>query len=409
MRDDMFKVMIVDDSERKRHKIRGIIEPLGSSNSVNILEVTSVNEAIVALEHTQYDLVVLDIHLPLRKEDSPKKDGGKILLETIYKQGGRLKRPGKIVGLTEYDDLHLELLDIFASQGVQLILYSDQSDNWTVALANILSYEIGIGSDGRDAYGVDICIVTALKDIEFQAVLQLQADWVNEPVQGDDTQYFRGTFSRGSKKRSVIAASAIEMGMSAAACLAMKMIYTFKPRYLCMCGITAGIGLKFGDVVIAEQCWDYGSGKFITKTTGSVSFEPAPKYVNMSDNVKEKISIFVATRKEAISAIQGRWTGNPIETALNVTLGPMASGAAVVENEEMVSAIKEHNRKVAAVEMEAYGIFMAARLAPKPSPEVIVAKAVCDFGIPPKTNDYQRYAAFTSSQVLYEILMECLS
>jgi len=403
----MFRVLIVDDSERKRQRIRAVIEPLGGG-SVEVGEAANVHAAIAALESTVFDLVVVDIHLPLRQDDQPRKDGGRILLETVFKQGARLKRPRKIVGLTGFEEIHAGLTEAFAAKGVQLILSSDESEEWAIVLTNIVSYDMGIetGSDG--AYEVDVCIVTALKEVELQAVLALPGDWHSEPIAGDDTVYFRGAFVRGVKRRSVIAAAAVEMGIPAAASLAMKMVYTFRPRYLCMCGITAGVGFRCGDVIIADQCWDYGSGKFVTDDDGSVRFEAAPKYVSMSDNIKERIGVFIATKQENIAGIHGRWQGNPIENALRIALAPMASGAAVVENREVVSAIKTHNRKVAAIEMEAYGIFMAGRLSSRPRPEVVVAKSVCDVGVPPKTDEFQRYAAFTSSQVLYELLLECL-
>ena len=48
--------------------------------------------------------------------------------------------------------------------------------------------------------------------------------------------------STGSKgERRVLAAHAPQMGMTAAAILATKMIHTFSPRYLAMVGICAGI------------------------------------------------------------------------------------------------------------------------------------------------------------------------
>jgi nucleoside phosphorylase len=50
---------------------------------------------------------------------------------------------------------------------------------------------------------------------------------------------------------------------SAAGVLSMKMIEYFRPKYLAMTGILAGMrgGSEPGDIVAADPSWDYGSGK----------------------------------------------------------------------------------------------------------------------------------------------------
>ena len=53
------------------------------------------------------------------------------------------------------------------------------------------------------------------------------------------------------------------MGMTAAGVLTMKMISNFKPKYVIMVGIAAGIAHKnevdqiYGDVVVPDIVWDY--------------------------------------------------------------------------------------------------------------------------------------------------------
>jgi hypothetical protein len=59
--------------------------------------------------------------------------------------------------------------------------------------------------------------------------------------------------------------------------------------------------------------------------------------------------------------------------------------------------------------METYGVYLACRLCTQPRPLAIAAKSVCDFGAPPKTNEYQRYAAFTSANFIYEFALDQLS
>lgn len=98
-----------------------------------------------------------------------------------------------------------------------------------------------------------------------------------------------------------------------------------------------------------------------------------------------------------------------MQTALRAVVGPMASGAAVIEHEGKIQEIKERNRKVIGVEMETYGVYLAARVAPEPRPLVFSVKSVCDFAKPPKTDEHQRYAAFTSARFIFDFFLEQLA
>jgi nucleoside phosphorylase len=218
-----------------------------------------------------------------------------------------------------------------------------------------------------------------------------------------------GTVTRDGTSARVVAAAAIEMGMPASAALVTKLVMQYRPRFLAMAGIAAGVDLNFGDIIVAEQCWDYGSGKLKTTAEGSSHFAPAPNYIPLEAGMKERLDYFLTHRKHLVAGIQSRWLGNPVGHALRAVSGPVASGAAVVENEAAINAIREHNRKVIGVEMEIYASYLAAKVAPDPRPRTFAAKSVCDFGKPPKTDEYQRYAAFTSAQFVFEFYFDQLA
>jgi nucleoside phosphorylase len=85
------------------------------------------------------------------------------------------------------------------------------------------------------------------------------------------------------------------MGMTAAATLSMKLIYKFQPKYLVMTGIAAGVKdddkRNYGDILIADQTYDYGSGK-IMKTGDIETFRPAPQPVVLDSGLKAKFQNF---------------------------------------------------------------------------------------------------------------------
>ena len=101
--------------------------------------------------------------------------------------------------------------------------------------------------------------------------------WQPLRVPQDETRYISGTITAEGKSFSVIAGAAPRMGMPASAVLASKIIAQFRPRFLAMVGICAGrhgkVGL--GDVIVADPCWDWGSGK-IDSVGDRPRFRPAP-------------------------------------------------------------------------------------------------------------------------------------
>lgn len=397
----MIKVAVIEDDAHKRERITRVIrETLGDTAIVNVAP--SLTEGRALLEGTRYELLILDLNLPPRPDAPPQHKVGLRLLRVLAKGDGRLKKPLYIIGLSGVEEARNAAREDFRDEGWQLIDYDASSDEWERLISNRLMYVAGYeAARGRD---VDLAIVTALRRVELEAVLRLDADWERFRLPGDSTPYHRGHFKRVDRSFSVVAASAHEMGMPAAACLSMKMIQQFRPACLAMPGICAGVGLNPGDIAVASQCHDYGSGKW-SATQDTAEFSPAPNYVSASDLVRDRAMDFASRNKLWLSQVQDEWPGSSVDTRLAVQVGPMASGAAVLEDAGRIDAIRRRDRKLIAVEMEAYGVFLAGRLAPEPRPLVLVAKSVCDAGKPPKTDEHQAYAAYTSARFLHEFFL----
>ena len=401
----MVEVLVVDDDANKRRKIAGcVVETLGQRH-VSITEAETIVDAARLLEARKVDLLLLDLMLPTRVGEQARKEAGFALLKQIAAGGPRLKRPSYILGVTGFGEVLQEYRERFSEEGWQLIEYSPDSEEWMKSVRATLVHISQAKEEVGDGFQTDVAIVTALKPIELEAVLRLDANWTDVAIVGDPTIYHRGTFKKGTKELSVVAAASTEMGMPAAACLTMKVINRFRPKLLAMAGIAAGIGPPFGDILVASQCWDYGSGKIKTNDGDSI-FAPIPNYLPVELEIKEKAQFFKMQRKSLLDAIRNRWQGNPASTPLDLHVGPLASGAAVVESEDVLTAIKTVNSKVIGLEMEAYAVYLSAQQAIAPRPKVFAAKSVCDFGKPPKTDEYQRYAAYTSANFIYEFLLD---
>jgi len=84
---------------------------------------------------------------------------------------------------------------------------------------------------------------------------------------------------------------------------------------------------------------------------------------------------------------------------------PCASGPIVVADGKTLTETREkQNREVLALEMEAYGVYCAARKASQPRPIAFSIKSVCDFADPRKNEAMQKYASYTSAMTTFEFL-----
>jgi len=401
-------VLVVDDDARKQGRVAEVIRTAVGAIPCNIECVASVPEATEKLVK-HFDLVILDINLPTRKGEAPVRDGGVRLLKQISRGGPGLVRPAHILGVTAHVDLIITAGAEFGIEAWEVLHCDPATAEWEDVIRNKAIHVSAqtVAAHQRE-HECDVAIITALKDVEFEAVRRLPCSWQQMPVASDDSVYYVGQISGDGRKVKVVAAAAIEMGIAASTALAMKVIQRFRPRYLFMAGIAAGIGGNPGDILVADESWDYGSGKIVTGEDGEREFRFGAKHIQVDAALKDRIAHFSRDRADVISRIQERWPGTPCEYRLQVRIGPVATGAAVVEHRETIDEIRSQDRKLIGIDMEAYGVMVAGRIAPEPRPKCVVAKSICDFGVPPKTDDWQRYAAHTSAWFVHDFVAECL-
>ena len=245
-----------------------------------------------------------------------------------------------------------------------------------------------------------VALITAT-ETEEAGLKHMYDNWRPLLVDGDSQIYYETSFDRDGKTFKVVTARQSEMGMTAAGVLTMKMITAFKPKYVIMVGIAAGVAHKnvvdqiFGDVVVPDVVWDYSSGKFVSSkranvSFGGVGFIPRPHFVNTDEVILQAV-------ERAMEST---------ENECHVHIGPMACGTTVVANSEVVEKqIHSQYVNTVALDMESYAVMYAVKEAPVPKPKGLVIKSVCDNADEEKSDQYQKFAAFTSAQfakLLYE-------
>ena len=252
-----------------------------------------------------------------------------------------------------------------------------------------------------DDYQSLAVILTAV-EVETRAVIHIFDGWKRIHIPGDKQEYREIFIDRDGEKCRLITCQQKVMGMTAATMLASKAIAEFRPKYLIMSGISAGIGEHakqlYGDVIVPDMIWDYSTGKYVGPDEsemrfGDVGFLPRPIMIHTDEEVMKVVNETV---------------GSP-DNEFHVITGPMACGSFVVANSAVVDQrIKALFPETEALDMESYSVLYAAENASEPRPKGLVVKSICDFADSGKSDQYQRFAAYTSAGYVQYLLNNCL-
>ena len=251
----------------------------------------------------------------------------------------------------------------------------------------------------KETYKTDVALLS-VTTTEFRAVMHFH-DWKAKTFANDDQIYDIAKFMNNGKERTLVHAKISEMGMTAAAATAMKVIFTFRPRYLIMVGIAAGVAKAdveeqmYGDVIVPDIVWNYSAGKFVSPDKAAIKYGDLgflPR--STSEMIPEEI---MPVLRKAVES-----DDNPC----HVFIGPMACGSTVVASKELLEKqVYTQYRQTAGLDMQSYAVVYSANHASDPKPIPIIVKSVCDFADAEKSDDYQRFAAYTScdfAKHLYE-------
>ena len=393
----MIKILVVDDNYDKISSIASNLK----HEECGIETCHSVKDALAKLKSFNVDILVIDLQIPLSLGDSPVNIGGLELLKFVHLEEG-IVPPKFIVGATS----HIEPLDHCESEfkkfGWPVVNYSADDQILFDILKNQIKYI------QRGELTVDIAIITALRAVELEEILRLPLNWTKVPSLGEDVIHLGHYKDKNDELKKVLATSCSRMGMVAAASTTTRICERYEPGIIFMTGIAAGIEgkVEIGDILIADPCWDWGNGKR-TIQNGKMVFQSAPHQLSLPDGLRQSLKD-IAVERRFLDDIHASWTypGKP-PTALNLHVGPIATGAVVLEDPDTVSEIRRQHRETIGIEMEGYGVMQACSSSRKETTACII-KSVCDFADPEKNDNWQRYAAFSSSQFAYKLLTKVL-
>jgi len=133
------KILIVDDSSEKIAKLVTVIQEF--SETFSLETVTDCISAKRELEKKKFDLIIVDLLLPLRPDTPPVEHGGQTLVKEIYRLP-QLISPTLIVGFTQYGDYVSNF-----SSAWKVLLFEDSS--WDEELKEILAHLFKVKSNER--------------------------------------------------------------------------------------------------------------------------------------------------------------------------------------------------------------------------------------------------------------------
>lgn len=403
----MISILCVDDSPEAARACRRVIEDAAAPAAIEFVEAASVVAAKRQLTDRQFDVALIDIVLPIRDAEPPRADGGLAVLDYLL-SGSRAKRPRYVIGMSAEAHVLQTASPRFLQSMFTIFERGPSDGTWREPLENFIKYLVS--QESRSGHALDdqglaplpLAIVCAVAE-EFRAIRRIFALSESLNIPGDHTTYFLGEVQCLSGSHKVVGAQAAEQGMPVCAALVSKIICRFRPRYVAMSGIAAALtrDLKFGDVVFAEQTWDYTTGKMTVDSVGAPELKPESRNLRADPITIEQMRR-LSTDAAFLSKVRTDWPAATPDSILSVKMGPIASGGSVVEDSRICEAILDRDRKTLGLDMEAHAVAAACWYGLTPKPNFVIAKGVVDHGSPPKTDEWHSYASYTSACVIFE-------
>ncbi len=404
-------ILIIDDKEQKIDNLRRVICSI--SEDINVEEAQTIVDAREKMRDYSYDLVILDMVIPELEGEEPSRTGGADYLTEIY-ENPDIKLPLQVIGLTEYEEEFTQQKEEFRDRLWYLLFYSQRDMQWKKNLKSKVTQLIGMKRDfvqtlmKRDKY--DVGIICALSE-EFE---QLQKAF--DGCTWDDCRLpglpflFRTTTipTINLHDVKVIAACAERPGVCATSILATAMYTVTRVDALFMTGITAGINdgsIKLNDVIIADSVGDYATGKLADDKDGDISWLREIHEASASTRLLSDASS-VARDEGLCNDINNDMLQRHLITGdMNVKfqLAKTVCGPFVLASQAIVDILKNSDRKLQAIDMEGFGLYLTAHSLEK---QALWIKAVCDFADRSKGDSFHKSCAYASAAFLYQIIRQ---
>lgn len=368
---------MVEDEKEKREaiiaEIRGFFE-----GSCAIVEAITLAEGAQRILQEEFDLIVVDLMLPRRRDDDPTDVSEEIVDHLTMSEKNRL---ATVVAISRHDDVISQRQPSFTRAGIVLTSYS-QADEWKSCLRVCLQRV-----SSKTHYDFVIVCALELEREAFEAVSHPQfriGEFLS--IQGLDVRELDIGDLRG------VCVLQPRMGLVDASITASRALEAFNPKLICMAGICAGFAseVKLGALLVSDICWEHQAGKW-----RGMDFEIREYQEPLNNDIKITLSQMIAKDRTLTGLTSKRHEIQVPHVEAGVL--PTVSGSAVIASTHYSSIIKKQHGKVAGVDMEVYGIYRAAALFGQ-KVLCFAAKTVVDHADEAKSNDLQQGGAILSAR-----------
>jgi nucleoside phosphorylase len=222
------------------------------------------------------------------------------------------------------------------------------------------------------------------------------------------TSYLVADVKRGSRNVRIVTLRQQEKGLTSAAITATKALCLWKPNLAVMTGICAGVqgSVNLGDLVVASQCFEHSSGQL---RDGEMI--PLQNRVSTPPWVLDFLMSLTDSQDLQKQIRNGFGQPMPADAKPTIHYGSMACGPQVIKDKSYVDLLKSKEHSLLAIDMESYGVALAASMCSTYSRPIIplVVKGVCDFADSEKTDDWHDYCSYASASFVSAVLEQALS
>ena len=379
------RVLSIEDDETKRTELRKLAVKV--NEQVLFVEATNMASAMEKLQNVRYDLIILDLMVPMVQNAQPADVGGELVnIVSRMKQNTN----SNIVALTAYRDLFDSREEAFAAAGVFLIHYEKESENWKPTILSLLRRSAAVSR-------CDFLILCAL-ELEREALRESRATVGRSRIENgmDSREVSIGRYSGR-------AIGLPRSGLVNAAAITTMAVERFQPKVVAMTGICAGMlgRSELGQVLVCERCWEYQVGKYVE---GQFQFEPYQ--VVIEEALRQELTLLCRSQE----LLEILYEGFPAAVVKKCypKMATLVSGSAVIADTKAREEIRKQHRNIDGIEMELSAVFRAIELLDS-SIHVIGAKAVADFANEQKGDAVQNVAAVTAGRFVVETIEKVLN
>jgi len=422
---EIMRILIVEDSDQKYNAIISELHKRVSNLELQTTWAREYNQAMRQLRDAAFDVVILDLVIPVGKA-APNKDNSRSLIEAIL--GETLFAPAHIIGLTEHLDAAQNERSYFESNMFALELFSYSDLSWAEKIASKIEYlaksKAASLSYHYNNFGTDLLVICARMENEFKPIVE-SVKWVSEPARRSSffphNECNIGSFFLSSERSIQAAIICVgEKGLAPTTAIASNAISIYRPRIVAMLGMCCGFSSQkcpspsnLGDIIVVREsaCWE--EGKIIESNTHKPTFKNRAWIRDIDDYHRPIVARCVENAQDLIfpsltPLYSTRSSRRLFNSSLlpDVKFGMLVSGSSVVASEPQIEEILGRFPTALGLDMEMFGLFIAAERAVGLRPGVIGIKGVSDFGDSKKGKAVQKLASKASFLTLKAILTQ---